>query len=286
MERRGECVKKMEERLMLEKMKIVAGKKRGVIGRSSTPSPTWRLQFPSSQHNVQQEFLNSPTSKTLSARNLCAKLWEFHSQQSTSARDSRRRVHASDVECRRSVDRNGSAAQSASPASDRGSLEVTPENDVNPRSSLGESRCNSKSSRELVKVLDRMWCLEEQNASNIATAKALISEIDFSQAQEKELVIEKKMNRQIMERLMKQMTEIKERYMIESVIQSVKEEIEDERRLRKCSERRYQSLSRELSEVKSLFCASLRDLKREKRTNILLENLCDDFAKGVRDYEH
>lgn len=81
MERREECAKKMEEGLMVKKTKLVASKKRGVVGRSSTPSPTWRLQFPSSQHNVQQEFLNSPTSKTLSARNLCAKLWEFHSHQ-------------------------------------------------------------------------------------------------------------------------------------------------------------------------------------------------------------
>ncbi|CAL5194978.1 unnamed protein product [Lathyrus oleraceus] len=292
MERRDECVKKMEEGLMVKKTKLVAGKKRGVVGRSSTPSPPWRLQFPSSQHNVQQEFLNSPTSKTLSARNLCAKLWEFHSHQPASARDSRRRIRASVDQRRRSVDRNGSAVQSASPASYRSSFEVTPENEVNPRSCLGESSCNSKCSKELVKVLDRMRCLEEQRASNIETAKALINELDFSQAQEEELVHEKKMNRKIMESLMKQITEdkrvneIKERDMIKDVIQSVKEEIEDERRLRKSSESRYQSLARELSEVKSLFRCSLRDLEREKKTSILLENLCDDFAKGVRDYEH
>ncbi|XP_058742573.1 uncharacterized protein LOC131615081 [Vicia villosa] len=95
-----------------------------------------------------------------------------------------------------------------------------------------------------------------------------------------------------MESLMKQIiedmrvNEIKELDMIKVVIQSVKKEIEDERRLRKSSESRYQSLARELSEVKSLFCCSLRDLEREKRTSILLENLCDDFVVGVKDYEH
>jgi len=59
---------------------IIMVEKRGGRGRSpsSTPPPTWRLvDFPCSQQ--QQEFLNFPTSKTLSARNLCAKLWEFHS---------------------------------------------------------------------------------------------------------------------------------------------------------------------------------------------------------------
>ena len=77
MERREKCMEKREEGLMVEKLKLV--EKRGGRGRSSssTPPPTWRLvDFPSSQ---QQEFLNFPTSKTLSARHLCAKLWEFHS---------------------------------------------------------------------------------------------------------------------------------------------------------------------------------------------------------------
>lgn len=77
MERREKCMEKREEGIMVEKLKLV--EKRGGRGRSSssTPPPTWRLvDFPSSQ---QQQFLNFPTSKTLSARNLCAKLWEFHS---------------------------------------------------------------------------------------------------------------------------------------------------------------------------------------------------------------
>jgi len=38
--------------------------------------------------------------------------------------------------------------------------------------------------------------------------------------------------------------------------------------------------------VKSLLHGTLRHLEREKKARILLENLCDDFAKGVRDYEH
>jgi len=73
---------------------------------------------------------------------------------------------------------------------------------------------------------------------------------------------------------------------IKAVVQSVKEEIEDERRLRKCSECLYQKLASEHSEVKSLFRGTLRNLENEKKARILLEYLCDDFARGVRDYEH
>jgi len=149
-----------------------------------------------------------------------------------------------------------------------------------------------ESSRELVKVLDRSWGLEEQDASNIAIVKALIMELDLSQTQVKELLQEKKMNKQEMENLMKKITEDKlvnkkkEHEKIKAVVQSVNEEIEDERRLRKHSESLYQKLASELYEVKSLLRGTLRDLEREKKQRILLENLCDDFAKGVRDYEH
>jgi hypothetical protein len=78
----------------------------------------------------------------------------------------------------------------------------------------------------------------------------------------------------------------KKRNKIKAVAQSVKEEIEDERRLRKCSECLYQKLASEHSEVKYLFRGTLRDLENEKKARILLENLCDDFARGVQDYEH
>ena len=95
-----------------------------------------------------------------------------------------------------------------------------------------------------------------------------------------------------MENLMKQRTEEqivrknKEHDKIKVAIQSVMKEIEDERRLRKHSESLHRRLAWELSEVKSSFSGSLRDLEKERNTRILLENLCDDFAKGIRDYEY
>jgi hypothetical protein len=126
----------------------------------------------------------------------------------------------------------------------------------------------------------------------MAIVKSLILELDLSQTQVKELLQEKNENKQEIENLMKQITEDKlvnknkEHEKIKAVVQSVKEEIDVERRLRKHSESLYQKLASELSEVKFLFRGTLRDLEREKKARILLENLCDDFAEGVRDYEH
>lgn len=117
-------------------------------------------------------------------------------------------------------------------------------------------------------------------------------EVDLSRARVKDLLQEKKINKQAMEKLIKKLTEDKlvrksnEHVKIKAAVQSIKEEIQDEKRLRKHSESLHRKLARELSEVKSSFCSSLRDLESERKARIVLENLCDDFAKGTRDYEH
>ncbi|XP_054790293.1 uncharacterized protein LOC129295758 isoform X2 [Prosopis cineraria] len=68
-------------------------------------------------------------------------------------------------------------------------------------------------------------------------------------------------------------------------VQSVEEELEGETRSRRHSESLHCRLALELSEVKSLFYGSLRALERERKARILLENLCDEFAIGIKDYK-
>lgn len=156
---------------------------------------------------------------------------------------------------------------------------------------MGESS-NLKTSKELLKILNRIWSLEEQHASSISVVKTQKMELDLSRARVKELLREKQMNRREMEDLMKHMTEdklvrknSKENHGIKAALQSVQEELEDERSLRKHSESLHRKLARELSDVKSSFSCSLRELERERKARILLENLCDEFAKGIRAYE-
>ncbi|QCD77563.1 hypothetical protein DEO72_LG1g1188 [Vigna unguiculata] len=331
MERREKGEKR--EVLMAEKLKggVVVGKRRG----PSTPPPTWRLEFPSQRNdnngnnrssknkNRVEEFLNFPSTTTLSARKLCAKLWQIqphqhaplpkmnhprrhrrdtllkvpnlkHLSQPASATRLTGHVGTSLVQHHRSAKRNGRTEQPVSPPCHCSSMQVYnhPIKSVDFKSWITESSRNPKTSRELLKVLNHIWCLEEQHASNLSVVKALKMELDLSRAQVKELQQEKQLNKHEMENLIKQRTEEKivrkgkEHDKIKAVIQSVMKEIEDERRLRKHSESLHRRLARELSEVKSSFSGSLRDLEKERKTRILLENLCDDFAKGIRDYEY
>lgn len=219
-------------------------------------------------------------------------------EEPASGSNLRRNIAASLIQHHRSVERNGHAMQPVSPASYGSSMEVAPYNPAaTPTSSLdfkgrnGESSFNLKTSTELLKVLNRIWSLEEQHSSNTSLVNALKRDLDHCQARIKELLREKQMNCQEMDDLMKQVAadkiarKNKEQDRIKAAVQSVREELEDERKLRKHSESLHRKLARELSDVKTSFSNALKELEREKKARILLEDLCDEFAKGIRDYE-
>lgn len=154
-----------------------------------------------------------------------------------------------------------------------------------------KSSYSLKTSTELLKILNRIWTLEEQHVSNMSLVKALKTELDHSRAKIKDLLREREKGREDMDELIKQATEDKflrknkEQERIKASMKSVKGELDDERKLRKRSETLHRKMARELSEMKSSFSNAMKKLERERKARILLENLCDEFAKGIRNYE-
>ncbi|KAK1378186.1 Plasma membrane-like protein [Heracleum sosnowskyi] len=218
--------------------------------------------------------------------------------QPESAGSLRRHVAASLMQHHRSVQRNSRAIQPIVPASYESSMEVTPYNPaVTPTSSvdlnggIGETSYSLKTSTELLKVLNRIWSLEEQHASNIALVRALKKELDHARGKIKELVRDQQADRHEMDVLMKQIADekldrkSKEHDRVNAAIQSVRDELEDERKLRRRSESLHRKLAKDLYEVKSSLSNALKDLERERKSRKLLEDLCDEFALGIRDYE-
>ncbi|KAH7513840.1 uncharacterized protein At5g41620 [Ziziphus jujuba] len=220
-------------------------------------------------------------------------------EQPASASSLRRHVAASLMQHHRTLERNNHhALQPVSPASYGSSMEVAPYNPaVTPTSSLdfkgriGESHYSLKTSTELLKVLNRIWSLEEQHVSSVSIIKALRTELDHTRLKIKELLRERQSDRHEIDELMKHLAEdklvrkSKEQERIHTAVQSVRDELEDERKLRKRSESLHRKLARELSEVKSTLSGVVKDLERERRSRKLLEDLCDEFAKGIKDYE-
>lgn len=215
-----------------------------------------------------------------------------------SASGLRRHVAASLMQHHRSIERNNHAIQPVSPSSCGSSMEVAPYNPaVTPTSSLGlkgrigETSYSLKTSTELLKVLNRIWSLEEQHTSNVLLVKALKKELDHARVKIKELVRDQQADRHEIEDLRNQISEDKlvrksrEHDRISAAIQSARDELEDERKLRKRSEGLHKKLARELYEVKTSLANALKELERERKSRKLLEDLCDEFALGIRDFE-
>ncbi|GAV77018.1 hypothetical protein CFOL_v3_20490 [Cephalotus follicularis] len=299
MERRENVVERKgkKQELMVKKLKhgrMLVGKRGGPF----TPSPTWRLELSSdnsnnidrnSNSNSIHEFLTLPPHSTISARNLCANLWELEPPH----HKSRSKMGKGGVKLRgrkhkdKGFDPPNSPPDQVAPCNPA----VTPTRSLDFKCRVGESICSLKSSEELLKVLNRIWSLQEQQVSNKSLVKALKIKLDHSQARVKELLRQKQTEMRKMNALMKQAAEdklvrkSKEQDQIKVAIQSVRDELEDERKLRNYSERIHWKLARELTEVKSSFSNALKELERQRKARILLENLCDEFAKGIIDYE-
>ncbi|XVF13034.1 hypothetical protein REPUB_Repub08aG0172900 [Reevesia pubescens] len=218
--------------------------------------------------------------------------------QPESASSLRRHIAQTLMKHHRTIEKSNHALQHVSPSSYGSSMEVAPYNPaVTPNSSLdfrgriGESHYNLKTSTELLKVLNRIWILEEQHSSNISLIKALKMELDHARVRIKELLRDQQADRHEIDDLMKQIAEdklvrkSKEQDRVHAAVQSVRDELEDERKLRKRSESLHRKLAREVSEAKASLVNALKDLEREKRSRKLLEDLCDEFARGIKSYE-
>nr|GMD10492.1 uncharacterized protein At5g41620-like isoform X1 [Ipomoea batatas] len=215
-----------------------------------------------------------------------------------SAGSLRRHLAASLMQHHRPVERSSHAIQPVSPASYNSSMEVAPYNPaITPSSSIdfkgrtGEGGYSLRTSTELLKVLNRIWSLEEQHVSNMTLVRKLKKELSHAHMRIKELLQEQQVDRRGVDELMKQITEDKlvrkgkEQDRINAAVQSARDELDDERKLRKRSESLHRKLARELLEVKTSFANAVKELERERKSRKLLEDLCDEFAWGISDYE-
>ncbi|KAG6399371.1 hypothetical protein SASPL_140850 [Salvia splendens] len=217
------------------------GKKEG----NSTPAASfWRANANQLDHNV----------GLISSRKLAAALWDFHQYKPP------RRPPPPSTSCK--------LIAPCYPATPSSSVELN-----------GELSYRSKTSTKLLKVLNRVWILEEQHASNVSLIKALKKELDHACFQAKELSREKQ--REPMERLTGG-TLLKTN---KAKVQSTRNELEQERELRNHSESLQRELAQELYEVKRSVARISKELEKERTSRGFLEELCDELAWGVRDCE-
>lgn len=167
---------------------------------------------------------------------------------------------------------------------------VTPSGSVvRTKSRLRDVSNGLTTSKELLKILNRIWGLEDQHSSSISLIQALRGEVERARLQVDQLIQEQKSDRSEINYWMKKFAEEKaalksrEQEKIRAAIQLVAEELEVEKKFRIRSESHNAKLSRELSETKTLLGKATKELEGEKRARQILEHVCDELARGIGD---
>ena len=106
-----------------------------------------------------------------------------------------------------SIRKNGGSFQPLPSPSNGSSMEIEArERAFTPTS---DSRYNPTTSTKLLKILNRIWSLEEQHSSSLSLVSALRSELEHARVRVQELMQEQKVDRQQIDSLMKRIAEEK-----------------------------------------------------------------------------
>ncbi|CAK8576418.1 unnamed protein product [Lathyrus sativus] len=156
------------------------------------------------------------------------------------------------------------------------------------KSRLKEARSGLSTSKKILKVLNQM-CHREKQSSTMALVLALGSELEHVCGQIDKLIQEERSNsnQNDAEYMMRRFAEEKaawktrEREKVHDAIKNVSEELKVEKKLRKQTERLNKKIAIEMASVKASHLEVSKELEREKRAKEILEQICDELARGI-----
>lgn len=142
-------------------------------------------------------------------------------------------------------------------------------------------------SKELLKIINRMWGHEDRPSSSMSLISALHTELERARLQVNQLIHEQRSDQNEINYLMKCFAEekaawkSKEQEIVEAAIESVAGELDVERKLRRRLESLNKKLGRELAETKASLLKVVKELESEKRAREIIEQVCDELARDV-----
>ncbi|KAL2481701.1 hypothetical protein Adt_34667 [Abeliophyllum distichum] len=142
-------------------------------------------------------------------------------------------------------------------------------------------------SKELLKIINRIWARADQPSSSMSLISALHAELERARLQVNQLIQEQRSDKNEINHLMKCFAEekaawkTKEQQAVESAIDSIAGELDVERKLRRRFENLNKKLGKELAEMKSSFMKVVKELESEKRAREITENVCNELARNV-----
>lgn len=157
---------------------------------------------------------------------------------------------------------------------------------VGGRNRLKEVSSALTTSKELLKIINRVWAQAEQPSSTLSLISALHSELERARLQVNQSIHEQRSEKNDINYLIKCFAEEKaswkdkEHLAVEAAIGSVARELEAERKLRRRLESLNSKLGKELAEIKASFVNAVKELEREKRERERIEQVCDELARN------
>ncbi|KAJ7544513.1 hypothetical protein O6H91_09G081500 [Diphasiastrum complanatum] len=140
---------------------------------------------------------------------------------------------------------------------------------------------------EFLKVLSHIHNLEERHTSSTSFATALQVELEHARTQVQELELAHRAICKEMDHYLKKFAEeraiwrSKEKERINLAIQTLKKELDEERKSKRQLEMINTTLGRELGEANMRLSRTLQELERERKARELMEDVCDELAQEI-----
>ncbi|KAH9602789.1 hypothetical protein KSS87_013137 [Heliosperma pusillum] len=142
-------------------------------------------------------------------------------------------------------------------------------------------------SKELLKIISRMWGQEDRPSSRLSLVSALHSELERARLQINQLIQEEWSDNKEIKHLVKRFAEEKaawinkEQELVEAALKSITGELEVERKLRRRAESLNKKLGKELAETKASFLKAVKELESEKKARVIVEQVYDELAANI-----
>lgn len=142
-------------------------------------------------------------------------------------------------------------------------------------------------SKELLKIISRMWGQENHPSSSMSLISALHTELERARLQINQLIQEQRSDQNEINYLMKRFAEEKaawknkEKQAVEAAVESVMGELEVERKLRRRFESLNKKIGTELTDTKASLFKVLKELEGERRAREVVEQMCDELSRSI-----
>lgn len=142
-------------------------------------------------------------------------------------------------------------------------------------------------SKELLKIINRVWGHEDRPSTSMSLISALHAELERARLQVNQLIQDQRSDQSEITYLIKCFAEekaaweSKEHQAVEAAIEAIAGELEVERKLRSRMESLNKKLGRELADTKATLFKAVKELESEKRARERVKQVCDELATDV-----